>query len=282
MLNWEINQYSKLINKILDTGEKRASRAGEVYSLFGEQITIDLQESGFPLLHGRKMFYNGVLGEFAAFLRGPKNIEDFKKFGCNYWDAWKNTDLSGKIENQLPVSDINLDYGNAWIDFNGVNQLQNLVDTLIKNPLDRRMIISGWRPDRLAELSLPCCHLLYQWYVRKGEYLDMIWYQRSVDTMVGLPSDIVLAAIWNIILAYQCGYKPGKITLVLGDTHIYANHIQPTLDYLRQLKEANEDKIIKQINYGIQPNTTVFNFKPDMLDIHEYKSKPAIKFELNV
>ena len=279
MLNWEINQYSKLIHKIMDSGELRASRAGEVYSLFGEQITIDLQESGFPLLHGRKMFYNGVLGEFAAFLRGPKNVEDFKKFGCNYWDAWGAIPLPKEEGN---VGDLTLDYGNSWIDFNGVNQLQNLVDTLIKNPLDRRMIISGWRPDRLAELSLPCCHLLYQWYVREGEYLDMIWYQRSVDTMVGLPSDVILAAIWNIVLANQCGYKPGKITLVLGDTHIYANHIQPTLNYLRQLKDANKDRIIKPIDYGLQANTTVFNFKPDMLDIIGYEPKPSIKFELNI
>lgn len=275
--NWEITQYSELINKILKKGEKRSSRAGDVYSIFGEQIVINIEHE-FPLLRGRKIFYKPVLGELAAMLRGPKTVEDFKKFGCNYWDAWgKFPHGAPTVEQVDQVGLINVDYGNAWIDFNGVNQLEQLVDKLKNSPTDRRMLISGWRPDRLAELSLPCCHLLYQWYVRDGTHLDMIWYQRSVDTMIGLPSDIVLAAAWTIILANQCDYKPGIIKLILGDTHIYTNHLAPTLTYMRQLQPYD-----MPINYLCFPDTTVTNFTPDMLVIEDYNPAPAIKFELNV
>lgn len=277
--DWEKKQYAPLINKILYKGQKRASRAGDVYSIFGEVIEIDLQESGFPLLQGRKMFPNGIIGELAAMLRGPKTVADFKKFGCNYWDAWGEEPGSCRFNgDEAKGGELEVDYGNAWIDFNGVNQLEDLVDKLLNKPDDRRMLITGWRPDRLPELSLPCCHLLYQWYVRDGKYLDMIWYQRSVDTMIGLPSDIVLCALWNIILAQQCGYKPGMIKLMLGDTHIYANHIAPTLDYMRQLMHTEPTLITSSLD----TTATVFNFRPDMLILENYNPKPAIKFDLNV
>lgn len=269
MTDWEIEQYADLIYRILNEGEKRSTRNGKTYSLFGEVLKIDMVRS-FPLLRGRKIYYKGVLGELAAFFRGPKTIKDFKLMGCNYWDDWGDKD-----------GNINVDYGNAWINFNGVNQMEELITKLKTNPTDRRLIISGWRPDKLDTLSLPCCHLLYQWYVRDGKFLDMVWYQRSVDVMVGLPSDIVLAAAWNALLANECGYTPGLLTFVMGDTHIYSNHTEPTLEYLRQLK--NQPKCI--LPYSIAKDATVFNFEPGHLVIDNYDPlsyAPPISFKLNV
>lgn len=261
---WEID-YKNLIQKIMIHGEERDTRAGKVKSIFGEKLVIDMEDK-FPLLTGRKMFWGPVIGELAAMLKGPKNIADFKKYGCNYWDAWGNKG-----------GELNLDYGNAWIDFNGVNQLENLVNTLKTNPTDRRMIVTGWRPDRLNELSLPCCHMLYQWYVRDGKYLDMIWYQRSVDTMIGLPSDIILAAAWNAILANETNYKPGKIIMMLADTHIYANHFDQVKEYL-----AASINIKAMPKCHLYKGATLANFEPDMILLDGYNPGKAIKFELNV
>lgn len=275
-MTWEVKQYAPLINKIFQEGHKRSTRAGDAYSIFGEVLTINVEHE-FPLLRGRKMFYKPVLGELAAMLRGPKHVNDFKQYGCNYWDEWGSEETFG--DNPQLQGSLNLDYGNAWLDFNGVNQLEQLVDTLRNNPTDRRMVISGWRPDNIPNLSLPCCHMLYQWYVRNGTHLDMVWYQRSVDTMVGLPSDIILAAAWNIILATQTGYTPGIVKLVLGDTHIYANHIQPTVDYIRQVNTITK---VEPATYKMDPGVTISNFVPNMLEITKYEPKPAIKFELNV
>jgi thymidylate synthase len=282
MSNWEKAQYAQLIDKILNHGEKRESRAGPVYSLFGEVIDIDMSVD-FPLLQGRKMFYEGVLGELAAMFRGPKNVADFKEHGCNYWDAWgmKEGDeirICDNVTETVEAGHLELDYGNSWIDFNGVNQLENLVNTLKSNPLDRRMLVTGWRPDRLDKLSLPCCHMLYQWYVREGKFLDMVWYQRSVDTMVGLPSDIVLCAAWNAVIAKQTGFAPGRIRLVLGDTHIYQNHLDGVMDYMRALQKTE----IMPIPYNLNDETTYKTFVPSHLTIAAYTPKPAIKFKLNV
>lgn len=286
-MSWE-KDYKLLIHKIMSKGQHRHSRAGNTYSIFGETLTIDI-ETYFPLLLGRKMFPMPIIGELAAMLKGPRNIADFKKYGCNYWDAW-GAEAGGCLHDGEVAKggELELDYGNSWIDFNGVNQLKNLVHTLKTNPTDRRMIITGWRPDRLSELSLPCCHMLYQWYVRgtktqyggesyiENKYLDMVWYQRSVDTMIGLPSDIVLAAVWNIILANECGYTPGRITMMLGDTHIYENHIEGVDKYLHSDIECAKP------TYDIDKNASVFNFTPEMLNIIDYYPNKPIGFKLNV
>lgn len=266
-MSWELDQYSALIDKILSEGKIKETRNGNTVSIFGEKLVIDMKKSGFPLLNGRRLYYKPVIGELAAFLKGPKHIQDFKNHGCNYWDDW--ADEQGKI---------NVDYGNKWRDFGGVDQLQKLVDTIKNDPNNRRMLISGWDPSNIDKLSLPCCHMLYQWYVSDGT-LDMIWYQRSVDVMVGLPSDIILAAVWNMLLANECNLKPGKLTFMLGDTHIYTNHLEGVLRYKQNLhKEATYNRPFAVLDN----NATVFNFTPDMLAVHFYSPMPPIKFKLNV
>ena len=202
-------------------------------------------------------------------MKGPKTVEDFRQAGCNYWDAWG--DEQGKI---------NVDYGNSWQDFNGHNQLKAVVDSLKNDPYGRRHLISGWRPDRLNELSLPCCHYAYQWYVTTSGHLEMIWIQRSVDVMVGLPSDIILAAVWNILMAQTVGLKPGKITMQLGDTHIYDSHSAGVYDYLSQANQVNLQ--LEKPTWVLTEEATVFNFEPSMFKVINYNPHPAIKFKLEV
>jgi thymidylate synthase len=259
--------YISLIDKIKRKGVRRETRNYPTFSLFGETLEIrELEQGIFPILTGRKMYYKGVLGEFAAFIHGVDKLEDFEKFGCNYWRQWANKDGSIKV-----------DYGNTWRNFEGYDQLAKLIETLKTNPADRRMLISGWRPHALAELSLPCCHLLYQWYVNADtNRLEMIWYQRSVDVMVGLPSDIILAAIWNITLAAEVGLKPGKITMMLGDTHIYSNHAEAAMQYCRQSFQAPYSP-----KYKILAGTKCTTFTPDEFELIDYHPANPIKFEVH-
>lgn len=272
--NWEL-EYAKLIVRILNEGRRKECRNGYTISIFGQVLKIDMADQGFPILQGRKMFTKGVFGELSAMLAGAQSVEEFKAHGCNYWDMW--ADDTGHLE---------LDYGRAWRDFNGVDQMADLIHKLKHNPNDRRMIISGWRPDRLKSLSLPCCHMLYQWYVTTDGKLNMIWYQRSVDTMIGLPSDIIFAAAWNMLLANECGYTPGELTFMLGDTHIYAEHIEQTKLYLTRLANMNriqhggDSRLYIPVRYTLDNDATVDNFNKDMIQLTNYEPLEAIKFEL--
>ncbi len=260
--------YLELINRILSQGVIKQGRNGSTKALFGETLKIDMTDSKeFPLLHTRKIFHKGIFGEFAAMVRGPSNVADFQKFDCNYWNNWGDD-----------KGNINVDYGNLWLDFNGVNQLEEVARKLKETPNDRRIIISGWDPSNLEDLSLPCCHILYQWFTR-GPYLDMIWYQRSVDTMVGLPSDIVLAAIWNIMLANEVGLAPGEITMMLGDTHIYSQHEEGAVQMLKTRKLIRS---YPEYTLSAKPGMPVTEFLPSMISLTGYNPIQTVKFDLIV
>lgn len=245
----------------------RQTRNAETHSYFGHHLIVDsLVKGNFPLLLGRMMFYKGVVGELAAFLKGPKSLEDFELQGCNYWKDWADKD--GKL---------NVDYGNAWLDFDGVNQLKEVVASLKADPNGRRHLITGWNPSHLKDLSLPCCHYSYQWYVNDLDELEMIWNQRSVDIMIGLPSDIILAAVWNILMAQTIGLKPGRLHFMLGDCHIYDSHMEGVETYLEQM--ATIDTLVRPM-WTLDKTATVFNFRPSMLTIQDYTPRPAVKFKL--
>jgi len=261
-------KYSNIITNAI-AQKPRETRNAETRSYFGEHLIVSNLEKGlFPLLLGRQLYYKGVFGELAAFLKGPKSVKDFRDQGCNYWDEW--ADKTGKLT---------VDYGNAWLDFNGVNQLKELVKNLKENPTGRRHIINAWRPDHLTKLSLPCCHYAYQWYVTNEGFLDMIWVQRSVDVMIGLPSDIILAAVWNILLAQTVKLKPGKLHFMLGDTHVYESHMDNVMEYLDQMQNAH---LMPHPTWELAKSATVFNFKPEMLVIKNYHPMPPIKFKIEV
>ena len=262
-MNYE-QAYAQLVREVFTQGNYRHTRNHPTYAEFGKMLVVhELCYGHFPILNGRKMYPKGVLGELAAFLKGPKTIEDFEKEGCNYWKQWGNDDGT-----------IDVDYGNSWLDFNGVNQLETVLDSLANDPNGRRHVISGWRPDRISQLSLPCCHLLYQWFVVE-DTLEMIWYQRSVDVMVGLPSDVILAAAWNILMAEHLGLRPGKLTFMLGDTHIYESHIPRVKEYLHR-SVFLDDQPVGYFNEG-----SIYDFNSGSIQLLNYNPQPAISFELH-
>jgi len=266
MLQYE-HDYAALITDILANGADKQTRNGKTKSLFGMSLEVKGLEHYFPILQGRKMYYKGVFGELAAMLRRPTCVQDFKEWGCNYWDLWANEDGSLKI-----------DYGNTWFDYEGFNQIAQLKENLRNNPNDRRMIINGWRAHKLQELSLPCCHYSYQFYVANGE-LSMVWTQRSVDVMIGLPSDIIFAAAWLIMVANEFGFVPGKVKFDFGDCHIYEEHIQGAYEYIHRVET---DKPLRAPIYKLRaPKGKDFcAFEPKDIEIPLFDSLQPLSFKL--
>lgn len=258
-------QYVKLIEKITKVKTLRSTRNGNTKSLFSEELKFKVDN--VQLLQGRKIFIKGVLGELAAFLKKPTHVKDFEEQGCNYWKKWAGEDGSLK-----------LDYGNAWFDFNGYDQIAELKHNLKNDPTNRRMVISGWNPANLENLSLPCCHLLYQFYVTDDNELSMIWYQRSVDVMIGLPSDALFASVWLIAMATEFNMKLGEITMQFGDCHIYESHLDNVQTYINNTLEVNNPP---EYSYKYNPESSDFcDFVPSDIVIENYNVDKVIKFEL--
>lgn len=261
-------EYCELIRKVLVSGDIRSGRNGKTIATFGHTLKM---EGDTPLLIGRKIHTNGICGEFAAMIRGPESLHDFERWGCNYWKQWAKPDGS-----------IDLDYGNQWIDFNGVNQIEKVVESLQTQPHGRRHVISAWRPDHLDTTDLPCCHFLYQWYVADGK-LHMIWYQRSADIMIGLPSDFVLAYLFNCCMAVETKLVPGDITFMLGDCHIYDEHLEGAASYLRGIEEATRfwyPSVGVRVSERPLTGSDLEKFEPADFFWESYDPLNNLKFEL--
>lgn len=250
--------YLRLVNTILNYGFNQQRRNSMCRSLVGGHLTLTHVHEAFPLLLSREIKYKGVFGELAAMVRGPKHIDDFKKWGCNYWDQFANKDGS-----------LNVDYGNAWR--KPVDQLANAMELLKTDPYSRRILVNGWVPENLDDLTLPCCHFAYQ-YVCLGDYLNIIWYQRSADLMVGVPSDVVLAALMLIGGAKVSGLKAGTIRMFFGDAHIYQEHLDTAAQMVEERLDWSSQLTLEDYPKYDLHNMDLLNFEPSMVSIRDYNT----------
>lgn len=216
-----MKQYQELIHKILLDGDCSEDRTGVgTTSLFGTRMEFNLKE-GFPALTTKRLAWKSVVGELMWFLEGSTNINrlnEIQNTKRNIWTAnyEKQAKDLGYTEGELgPV------YG---FQFHHENQLNNFIKGIQLNPDSRRHIISLWNPSDTEDMALPPCHgLTIQAYVQAGE-LSIQWYQRSVDSFLGLPFNIASYALFTHIIAKICNLKVGKLIFCGGDTHIYNNH----------------------------------------------------------
>ena len=263
-------QYLNLLEKILKEGTVRKTRNSKTISLFGVKMEFDISQS-FPLLTTKKMYWKGILKELLWFLKAGTNSKDLEKDKVRIWQGNSTREYLDSISlNHYKEGDCGPIYGFQWRHFNaeykgpdanykgkGVDQLQNIIDLINNNPTSRRMFMTAWNPEQLQEMALPPCHISYQFYVRydDGEkYLDCMMYQRSGDIFLGVPFNIASTATLTYLLANITHIKPGRISIVIGDAHIYENHITqvktqlsrfpysfPTLTINRKLKNIDDD-----------------------------------------
>jgi thymidylate synthase len=108
-----------------------------------------------------------------------------------------------------------------------------------------------------------------------------MWYQRSADVMVGVPSDMILAAMLLKVMANYCGMQYGSVTMHFGDTHIYAEHEKGLNKYISQVAAiyAKSNVILPKLE--VSPECTHYHqFSADTYVVKDYIPAPAIKFEL--
>jgi thymidylate synthase len=296
-------KYQELLQDIIDNGTEKGDRTGTgTISVFGRQIRHKMCQ-GFPLLTTKKMAWNVMIAELLWFLRGDTNIKFLLDYDCHIWDgdAYKNyqnkmTEWFGN-ESQLTkdefIKKIKTDndfckqwgdlgpiYGKQWRQWLGeserakgslsatttfgyIDQIQNLIEDLKKNPDSRRLMVSAWNVGELGKMVLPPCHYGFQVYTRElsiSERLDLasktystfepsdfhrvdhkeidelypvpkraislMWNQRSVDTFLGLPFNIASYGLLLEIIAKEVNMIPEDLIGNLGDVHLYKNHIE--------------------------------------------------------
>ena len=210
--------YLELLRDVLENGHRKEDRTGVgTLSVFGRQVRYDLR-AGFPAVTTKKLQFKSMATELLWFLRGDTNATWLRERGVHIWDAWADAD--GELG---PI------YGAQWRswptpDGGAIDQLAQVVEAIRATPDSRRLLVSAWNVGALADMRLPPCHLLFQFYVADGR-LSCLLYQRSGDLFLGVPFNIASYALLTHMVAQVTGLEVGEFVHTLGDAHIYLNHL---------------------------------------------------------
>ena len=271
-------EYRILVSEILNNGKPKNDRTGVgTLSKFGYTIEHNMS-LGFPLLNIKKVSFKAAKVELMWILQGRTDLKYLEDNGVKYWRP--DYERSGRTDETLgPV------YGKQWRDFNGVDQLKNLVTNISTNPNCRRLIISAWAPHEMNEMVLPPCHYAFQVYINNG-VIDLMWLQRSADVFLGLPYDITMYGLLLEMLAKGAGLIPGQLIGQLGDCHLYNNHLEQSEVYLKRSKRALPFLHLHQGIYMYSElgklQNKVYIPKANEIELIKYNPYPAIKAELSV
>ena len=322
-LNKTDKVYHDLLKDILENGHQKGDRTGTgTKSVFGRQIRFNMKD-GFPLLTTKKLHTKSIIHELIWFLSGDTNIEYLQENKVSIWDEW--ADLMGDLG---PV------YGKQWVDWsgktqvglsakkndegyyeyiqtktNGINQIKNLINSLMGSPDSRRIMVSAWNVGEIEQMALPPCHYGFQVWTRelsleergvnyethyKGlkrnktnkdfdkigipkRELSLMWNQRSVDTGLGLPFNIASYGLLLEMIAQQTNMIAGELIGNLGDVHIYDNHIEQIQEQLT--RESKTDVLPK---LKLNKVDTIFDYKFEDFEIVDYDAHSTIKMPIAV
>lgn len=288
-----MRQYLQLCKHIIDNGSFKDDRTNTgTHSVFGYQMRFNLNE-GFPLLTTKKVHLRSIIEELLWFIKGDTNIKYLVDRNVKIWNEWPyetftksssyNNETLDEFVEMIKTDekfakkhgDLGPVYGQQWRNFNGFDQLQNVIDTLKTNPNSRRIILSAWNPPEIETMALPPCHLLMQFYHNDGK-LSLQLYQRSGDVFLGVPFNIASYALLLMMVAQVTGLEPFEFVHTIGDAHIYSNHIEQINKQLKrepyELPQMVIHKNIKKIE----------DFTIEDFNLTNYKSHPAIKGKVAV
>jgi thymidylate synthase len=285
MDNWQ-----RILHDVLSHGIQRSDRTGVgTLALFGKQLIF---HNGlyFPAVTTKKLAFEQVKAELACFIQGWSSLDELHSVGCRIWDGnalaepWAT--VNAERGNDPGIGRV---YGAQWRYWRGlddagsaimIDQLRALVSGLRDNPYSRRHIVTAWNPAELEDMCLPPCHILFQCFVEPGlikgeQLLSLAFYMRSVDLFLGLPFDIASYALLQRLLARECGMVSHRLVVMLGDAHIYLNHIEQA-----RLAVARDPFASPKLE--LVEHATLWDFMPEHAQLINYQSHPAIPAPLNV
>ncbi|RDA89269.1 hypothetical protein CP532_0494 [Ophiocordyceps camponoti-leonardi (nom. inval.)] len=307
-------QYLDLVREIIDHGEHRPDRTGTgTYSIFAPRpLKFSLNQDGtpiLPLLTTKRVFLKAIVLELLWFIEGNTSSKALSEAGVKIWDGNGSREFLDSVGlSYREVGDLGPVYGFQWRHFGadyidaetdytgrGVDQLADIIYKLRNTPYDRRIILSAWNPKDLKIMALPPCHMFAQFYVsyprsrdgeegekgEKGEkpkgHLHCQLYQRSCDMGLGVPFNIASYALLTHMLAHVCDLVPGSLTHVMGDAHVYLDHVEALEEQLKR-----EPRPFSELQITREKGGSIDGWKAEELVVRNYEPHKSIPMKMSV
>jgi thymidylate synthase len=304
-----MKQYLDALRFVVENGTEKTDRTGTgTISYFGMQQRYNLAE-GFPAVTTKRLAWKSVVSELLWFIEGSGDENRLKEIlhgsrasekrtiwtanatapywqpkaqfegdlGRVYgvqWRKWR-TPVEHKAETFKDEFGTTFDRQGA-VHFKEVDQLKSLIEGIKADPHGRRHILTAWNPGELQSMALPPCHCFAQFYVSADSKLSCQMYQRSCDMFLGVPFNIASYSLLTHMIAQVCELGVGEFVHVLGDAHIYSNHVKQVKEQLtREPLLAPKLKLNTDIN-----NIDDFTMKD--IELVNYISHSSINAEMAV
>ena len=283
-MNTNEKKYLDALKDILENGEVRTTRNSKTISKFGVKLDFDISES-FPLLTTKKVYFHGVLHELLWFIKGDTNSKNLEKYNVNIWNDNSSREFLDNLKLfNYEEGDCGPIYGFQWRHYGavykgpnsnynglGIDQLKNCIDLIKRDPTSRRIFMSAWNPVQLDIMALPPCHVSYQFYVSTDKKLSCMVYQRSGDMFLGIPFNISSTSLLVYIIAKITNLTPGNVSIVIGDAHIYEDHVEAVKTQLERIPYPSPKLEINKYFSNID------DYKYEHFEVIDYKYHPTIK-----
>ncbi len=292
-----MKQYLDALDFILKNGDIRDDRTGTgTIGVFGIQQRYDLR-LGFPAMTTKKLAWKSVLSELIWFIEGSGDERRLCEILHGTRDPDKKTIWTANAEANYwkpkakYTGDLGRVYGvqwrgwktrrKQWLSSNEsvdvvVDQLQELINGIKKDPFGRRHILTAWNPGELSDMALPPCHIMAQFYVNSKYELSCQMYQRSNDMFLGCPFNIASYALLTHMIAQVCDLDVGEFIHTTGDAHIYLNHIDQVQEQLSRNPLPLPTLKMNKSKFDID------SFTMEDFELVDYQSHATIKAEMAV
>jgi len=287
------SQYQELLREILSKGTKTPSQQGvDAITLIGPRNLHFKLENGFPIINERNMapkeserlpvtVWQQAIAEIIAFINGARTQAELEKYGTFWWKSWVTEEKCKK--RGLATGDLGPgSYGAAFHDFptaegENFNQFDFLVRQIKEQPHLRTHFITPWIPQYIYRVAgrqqkvvvCPCHGWIHVRIIDNKLTLHMI--QRSGDTPVGVPSNMVQYAALTMMLAHVTGTIPYEYVHSFSDAHIFVDQI-PAVETML----SREPRPLATLKINTE-KTNLFDFRKEDFELSDYNPHPGIK-----
>ncbi len=286
-----LEQYKALLKDILENGQDNPCAmvdnvTGEplfTRERFGVVSRFNILEDGAPIITERDIsgFYKSAIAELFGFINGAHTDEELRKYGCKFWGPWVTEKKCQK--RGLEQGDIGPgSYGSAFHDFplpdgNSFNQFQEIIKQMKERPELKAHFISPWIPyytirnkDYKQKVTVVPCHGWIHFNIIKDR-LNMTMFQRSCDTVVGLPSNWTQYSALLLAMSDVMNLVPGEFVHMISNAHIYSNSMDVAEELIN--RKTNPFPTLKLV----KKHESIFEYGKDDFELEDYHPQDKIK-----